>query len=51
VDENGRKLVGNAENLRRLIANAQKNLEIVKQELADLEDEARRENVPPGWLR
>ncbi len=51
VDENGRKLVGNAENLRKLIARAKLNLEIAKQNLLLLEEQARRENVPPGWLR
>jgi hypothetical protein len=51
VDENGRKLVGNAENLRKLIAHAKANLDAAKQALEDLEQQARRENVPPGWLR
>lgn len=51
VDEKGRKVVGNAENLRKLIANAKANLDAARQALEDLEQQARRENVPPGWLR
>ncbi len=51
VDENGTKLVANAENLRKLIARAKMNLETAKQNLLQLEEQARRENVPPGWLR
>lgn len=51
VDENGKKLVGSAENLRKLIAEAKANLDSAKAALAALEEQARRENVPPGWLR
>ena len=51
VDENGRKQVGSAENLRRLIADTKANLDRAKAELVALEEQARRENVPPGWLR
>lgn len=51
VDEDGRKLVGSPENLRKLIAHAKANLDQAKQALEDLEQQARSENVPPGWLR
>lgn len=33
------------------IVNYEKGLETLKKKMADLEDEARREGVPPGWLR
>jgi hypothetical protein len=33
------------------IVNYEKGLETLKNKLADLEDEARKEGVPPGWLR
>jgi hypothetical protein len=51
VDDEGHKLVGSPENLAKLIARAKARLDEAKQALADLEDAARRENVPPGWLR
>lgn len=33
------------------IVNYEKGLETLKKKMADLEDEARKEGVPPGWLR
>ena len=33
------------------IVNYKKGLETLKKQLEDLEDEARKEGVPPGWLR
>lgn len=51
VDEDGQKLVGSAENLQKLIARAKARLDEAKKALEDLEAQARRENVPPGWLR
>lgn len=33
------------------IVNYEKGLETLKKQLDDLEDEARKEGVPPGWLR
>ncbi len=51
VDADGRKLVGSAENLRKLVADAKANLDRAEAELLALEEQARRENVPPGWLR
>lgn len=50
IDENGRKIVGSAENLRKLIAEAKANLDKARAALEALEEQARRENVPPGWL-
>ncbi len=37
--------------LRQKLEDAQKALERAKQAVADLEEEARRQRVPPGWLR
>jgi predicted RNase H-like nuclease (RuvC/YqgF family) len=37
--------------LRQKIEDAQKALELAKKAVADLEEEARRQRVPPGWLR
>lgn len=51
IDENGRKIVGSAESLRKLIADAKANLDNARAALEALEEQARRENVPPGWLR
>jgi hypothetical protein len=51
VDENGEKIVASAESLRRLIAQAKAELDAATQELGRLEEQARRENVPHGWLR
>ena len=51
VDEDGKKVVGGADSLRKLIAQAKADLEKANADLAALEDQARRENVPPGWLR
>jgi hypothetical protein len=33
------------------IVNYERGLETLKKKLADLEDEARKQGVPPGWLR
>jgi hypothetical protein len=51
VDDDGRKLVGSAENLQQITARAKAQLEAAGQALADLEESARRQSVPPGWLR
>ena len=51
VDEEGKKVVGGADSLRKLIAQAKADVEKANAELAALEEQARRENVPPGWLR
>jgi hypothetical protein len=51
VDENGKKLVGSAESLQGLVANKKAALEVAEKALADFEELARRENIPPGWLR
>jgi hypothetical protein len=51
VDEDGRKLVGSAENLQQIVARAKAQLDAAKQAFEDLETRARRQSVPPGWLR
>lgn len=51
VDDDGQKLVGSAESLQQIIGRAKAQLDAAKQALVDLEEQARRQNVPPGWLR
>jgi hypothetical protein len=51
VDQDGKKVVGSVESLRKVIAEAKAELEKANAALAALEEQARRENVPPGWLR
>jgi hypothetical protein len=51
VDQDGKKIVGSVESLRKVIAEAKAELEKANAALAALEEQARRANVPPGWLR
>jgi len=51
VDENGKRAAASPENLQKAIATAQAQLDAAKQDLEDLQEEARRQNVPPGLLR
>jgi hypothetical protein len=51
VDDNGRTVVSSAEELQRLTARAKAELDAAQKNVDDLEEKARRENVPPGWLR
>jgi hypothetical protein len=51
VDKNGRTLVGSVEELQKLTAQAKTELDAAERALAELLERARRENVPPGWLR
>ena len=39
------------EDLRKLIPEEKQKLEKLKQDMADLEEDARKNNVPAGWLR
>ena len=39
------------EELRKLIPEEKQKLEKLKQDMADLEEDARKSNVPAGWLR
>lgn len=51
VDGSGRTVIGSVEQLQRLTARAKASLEAEEQALEALLEEARRANVPPGWLR
>jgi hypothetical protein len=51
VDERGRAVATSAEQLQRLTAQAKAEMDAAQKNLDDLEERARRENVPPGWLR
>jgi hypothetical protein len=51
VDERGRTVVSSVEQLQRLTAEAKAELAAAQKAIDDLEDRARREGVPPGWLR
>jgi hypothetical protein len=50
-DERGRTVISSVEQLQGLTAAAKAELEAAEKALADLLEEARRANVPPGWLR
>src|SRR5262249_41574218 len=51
VDEKGRAVVTSAEQLQKLTAQAKAEVDAAQKSLDDFEERARRENVPPGWLR
>ena len=51
VDGSGRTVIGSAQQLQGLTARAKAALEAEEQALEALLEEARRTNVPPGWLR
>ena len=51
VDDKGRPVIGSVEELQKLTAQAKANLEASQKALDDLLEQARRANVPPGWLR
>lgn len=51
VDSENRPLITTVEQLQRLTAEAKAEQEAARRAIEDLEDEARRANVPPGWLR
>ncbi len=51
VDDDGTKLVGSPETLQKIVGRAKAHLAEAKQAFEDLETEARRKSVPPGWLR
>ena len=50
-DENGRTVIHSIEELQALTARAKAELAAAEQAKEDLLDQARRESVPPGWLR
>jgi hypothetical protein len=51
VDENGKVLVRDLAHLRRLVAEADARLAAAEGALSDLERSARKQSIPPGWLR
>lgn len=51
VDEQGRTVIASVEQLREMIAKAKAAMDAAQKALVDLEESARRQNVPPGWLR
>jgi hypothetical protein len=51
VDERGRAVIRSVEELQKLTATAKAELGAAEKALDDLLEEARRSNVPPGWLR
>jgi hypothetical protein len=50
-DERGRTVIASIEQLQGMTAAAKAELDAAEKALADLLEEARRANVPPGWLR
>jgi hypothetical protein len=51
ADENGRTVIGSIEELQKLTASAKARRDAAEKALEDLLEQARRANVPPGWLR
>jgi len=51
VDEGGQKVAASPENLQKATTAAQLQLDAAKRDLEDLQEEARRQNVPPSVLR
>ena len=51
MDEQGKVLIRSLDHLRELIGKAKAELEASEKGLEQLEEAARRNNVPPGWLR
>jgi len=51
VDSEGRTVIRDLDHLRELEQRARQELAAAEQALAELRTRARREGVPPGWLR
>ena len=51
VDENGDTVIQDLGHLRQLISEADQRVADAERSLAQLEDQARREGIPPGWRR
>lgn len=51
VDENGNVIVASLADLRRLVDRADRELREAEGALRELEEEARRAGIPPGWRR
>ena len=50
-DASGRTVIGSVEQLQGMTARAKAERDSAQKALDDLLEEARRQNVPPGWLR
>jgi hypothetical protein len=51
VDSQGKAIATSPEELQRIVAQAQEEYEAAQKAYDDLIEAARREGVPPGWLR
>jgi hypothetical protein len=51
VDENGRTVVESVEQLQQMTREAKAELAAAERDLKQMQDEARRAGIPPGWLR
>jgi len=51
VNRKTKQVIGSVGELQKLTADAKAELDAAQKALEDLEEEARRANVPPGWLR
>ncbi len=51
LDETGKRVVASPENLAQAFAAAQLQLDAARKDMEDLQEAARRANVPPGVLR
>jgi hypothetical protein len=51
VDENGNKVIESVEQLQRLTREAKEQLAAAERDWKQIQDEARRSGIPPGWLR
>ncbi|HXV60074.1 MAG TPA: hypothetical protein VEK15_05230 [Vicinamibacteria bacterium] len=51
VDENGRTVIGSTEELQRMTREAKEELAAAEASWKQLQEEARRSGIPPGWLR
>lgn len=51
VDDKGRTVIASAAQLQQMVAQAKAELDAAQRALENLEEDARRAGVPPGWLR
>ncbi len=51
VDDQGKVVIRSLDHLRELVAKAKTELAAAEKGLEQLEEDARRQSVPPGWLR
>jgi hypothetical protein len=51
VDVNGNTVIESVEHLQRLMREAKEELTAAELDWKQIQDEARRTGIPPGWLR